>query len=72
MEAESQKASLTRYIDQLVEDYQGSSLITHIANMAEMHPNATQPIYYDTPPSSLEALRMINNSRPAIIKSMLS
>jgi jumonji domain-containing protein 7 len=33
-----------------------------------MHPNATQPIYYDTPPSPLEALRMINKSRPAIIK----
>jgi hypothetical protein len=64
------KASLARYIEQLVEDYQGQPLHTWVneADKVEMHPNATQPIYYDTPPSPLEALRMINKSRPAIIK----
>jgi hypothetical protein len=70
MEGESHKASLARYIEQLVEDYQGqsTSLIEGTADEVEMHPNATQPIHYDTPPSPLEALRMINKSRPAIIK----
>ena len=70
MEAGNHKASLARYIDQLVEDYQGqpTSLIEVSADEVEMHPNASQPIYYDTPPSHLEALRMINKSRPAIIK----
>jgi jumonji domain-containing protein 7 len=33
-----------------------------------MHPNASQPIYYDIPPNPLETLRMIQRSRPAIIR----
>jgi len=72
MEAVNHKASLARYIEQLVEDYQGQPLIPSTrkgkADDLEMHPNASQPLYYDAPPSSLQTLRMINKSRPAVIQ----
>jgi hypothetical protein len=74
MEPESHKAGLLRHINQLRIDYQGQLLPSRrhctVTDTAEMYPDPSQPIIYEDPPTPLEALRMINRSRPAIIRGL--
>lgn len=59
-------------LDQLRLDYQGLSPFMPCRNKmlteSEMHASPSEPVFYKSPPSALEALRMTNRSRPAVIE----